>query len=195
LRDNSTPEIAQVRLRTGITQYSLHKSVRAVVSARYDTQNYDLWRVGHALLGNTVVDTERPFGLDDTSTTGAPTAYSTDESLDFEDDHAIILRVFSMPTAVENGKVIYLRTARSPLYPLDYDKIETQELEIPHEFCLDMLEWAAYRAMRTSDLDGHATQAEAHKLRFEEAVAEQLKTNRTKRRQPMFFAPGIAGMP
>jgi len=48
LRDASTPEVAQVTLRAGVSSYVLHDRVLAVVSAKYDTDSVDLGRVGRA---------------------------------------------------------------------------------------------------------------------------------------------------
>lgn len=191
LRDNATPEVCEVVLETGITEYTLHKSVRAVISARYDTNTWDIRRVGHALLAHVVTDDDQPWP-DATTETGAPAAYTTDESLDLEEDASVVLRVWGTPTADQDGKIIHLRVARMPLCDVDLAHPE-KSFEIPDEFCLDMLEGAAWRAQRNSDIDGHTEMADKHKGRFDEAAAEQRKVIRSKMHVPIAFQFGGSG--
>lgn len=193
LRDNATPKVCEVVLEEGVAEYTLHKSVRAVVSARYEDHSYDLRRVGHSVISEVTVVDDSMFDISGTSTTtGAPRAYTTDESFDLKEDSAVILQLFGTPTADEDGKVINLRVARMPLRVLTLDD-DTACFEVPDEFCLDMLEWAAFRALRTSDIDGHSALADKHKARFEEAIREQLKSNRAKMDTPVRFQFGMHG--
>lgn len=193
LRDGATPSVCEVELETGVTEYTLHKSVRAVISARYEDNTLDLRRVGHTLLNEGLRGDDDSFDVNSASAiTGAPVAYTTDERFDLEEDSAVVLRVYGTPTTTENGKLIYLRVARMPLRTLKLSDTKCR-FEIPDEFCLDMLEWAAYRAKRTSDIDGHHAQADEHKLRFDKAVLEARKTNRNKLAAPIKFQFGSGG--
>ena len=56
-----------------------------------------------------------------------------------------------------------------------------------------MLEWAAYRALRNSDIDGHSADADKHEKRFNDATAEVLKDIRRKMRAPMRWQFGQGG--
>ena len=49
IRDATTPEVCNVVLRAGQSQYDLHPSVLAVISARKDGDNADLVRAGHTV--------------------------------------------------------------------------------------------------------------------------------------------------
>lgn len=195
LRDSTTPEVCQVRLQTGVTEYSLHPAVRAVISARYDTSVYDLSRVGHSLLGTPprTVDT---LGFDvnarDTWQPGPALTFNTDETLDMGEDSAVVLRVWPAPSADEDGKIIYLRVARMPLKDLTLEK-PLEFPEIPPEYQLDTLEWAAYRAFRTGDVDGSSEKASMHRTRFEEVMGEALKEQRRKMFAPVTWGFGRNG--
>ncbi|MNX63515.1 hypothetical protein D3C86_945160 [compost metagenome] len=75
---------------------------------------------------------------------------------------------------------LHLQVLRRPLVPLSLNDLDAAP-EIPEEYHLDLLEWAAWRALRNhdADLDGDANnigivmaRSSAHKKRFEDAVAE-----------------------
>jgi hypothetical protein len=69
---------------------------------------------------------------------------------------------------------VYLRVARKPLVIFTEADLGTDvDIEVPEDFALDALEWAAYRALRNWDLDAQdRAKAEQHKTRFEEACRE-----------------------
>lgn len=159
IRDGSTNEVCQVTLVQGQTEYVLHESVLAVVSAKLETAVTDLARVGHALLGayRTPNDTWDPATLISMSP-GAPLAYSTDEGVSFRDSDSVsqvILRVYPTPNAAAAATVIRLRVVRKPL-----DRLTTSSMgavpEIPEDHHLEMLDWAAYLALRIVDDDAGA---------------------------------------
>jgi hypothetical protein len=193
LRDASTPEVVQVTLATGVSSYALHASVLAVVSARYSTDTADLARVGRARV--MVIPQPDPPWFDPSTVSqmnpGRPIAVSTDETLDV-DTKAVTLTVYPAPSATENGTVVYLRVARLPLEKFTIDEMD-MDCELDEDYQLDMLEWAAFRALRTSDIDGHSDQAEKHKDRFTEAGDAVLKDIRRKMQAPIRFAFGQNG--
>lgn len=188
LRDASTPEVVEVALTADVAAYTLHKSVRAVVSARYDTDVVDLARTGHVAMQQllppetAVFDVNRVTAL----TPGRPIAISTDESMDLPENSSVVLTVWPTPTSTEEGKIVYLRVARVPLCDLTLDKTDTAP-ELPEEFHLDLCEWAAYRCFRTADLDGASDKASQHEQRFEAAVNEALRDQRQKMFAPTRF--------
>jgi hypothetical protein len=196
LRDSSTAEVCEVTLVAGVDTYALHSSVLAVISARYDTNTVDLARAGHTLFNVMVEhDYDQPYFDSSNAGTwppGAPRAISTDEALNLDDEAAVLLRVWPAPSATEDGKIVHLRVARLPITPFALDTLDGKA-ELPEAYQLDMLEWAAYRALRTSDIDGHSDLAAQHEARFNTAVADALKDLRRKLRAPITFGFGRGG--
>jgi hypothetical protein len=194
LRDATTPEITQVTLATGVSSYVLHTSVLAVVSGRYNTDTVDLPRVGRVVIQSAQPDDPPYFdpNIPAAMTPGRPQAFGTDETIDVDAPGSVTLTVYPAPTATEDGTTLYLRVARLPLDPFDIDKTEA-ECELPEGYQLDMLEWAAYRALRNSDIDGHSSTADKHEKRFNDAVTEVLRAVRQKMRAPITFEFGRAG--
>jgi hypothetical protein len=185
LRDASTPEVVEITLAAGVSSYDLHESILSVVSARYDTDTVDLDRIGRSLV-NVMVYNDPPWFDPSTAgelTPGRPRAFNTDETISVEIEGGVNLKVWPVPSATEDGKTVHLRVARKPLELFSIDKLDL-ECELPSDYELDMLEWAAYRALRNSDIDGHKEASKEHQARFEAAVAEILKDMRRK-----MFAP------
>lgn len=189
MRDSTTPEITQIKLKNGVATYATHKSVISVLSARYDTNSYDIQRSGHAIV--TQANPPEFLSFDPTSpytvAPGAPLAFYTDETLVFARQGAVTVTVYPAPGATEDGKILYLRTIRLPMSGYGTDCLD-RESELPEDYQLDVLEWAAYRAQRGFDADaGAPTSADAHKLAFTESVARA--TQEMKRK--MFANTGI----
>jgi hypothetical protein len=176
IRDGTTPEVTQLRLRTGQTTYKLPASVISVLSARFDVNQFDMARSGHALVNQMhppeflSFDPTLPYQVPP----GAPLAYYTDETLVYNRQQAVTLSVFPAPGADQNGKLVYMRVVRIPTcgYTLaDLDK----ESEIPEDYQLDTLEWAAYRALRGFDSDaGDPITSETHRQAYETAIARAI---------------------
>lgn len=181
LRDGATPAVTQFLLVAGQEYYDLHPSVIAVLSARRADQGTDLTRVGHSLLGvyraptDTWVDPQTYYG----NPPGPTLAYSTDEELSVDVEGAmasVVMRVYPTPTIKEQGKVIQLRVVRNPLVkftaahlelPLD----EQPGPEIAEDHHIEMLDWAAYLALRIVDDDAGAPRRAAEfAANFEEHV-------------------------
>jgi hypothetical protein len=174
LRDSTTPEVVQFKLKNGVTTYPLHASIIAVLSAKYDTDVFDLQRSGHGLI---LQYTPPEFLSYDptvsyTVAPGRPIAFYTDETLLFARQAKVTFSVYPPPGTDQDGKTIALRTIRMPLSRYTQDDL-ANESELPEDYQLDALEWAAYRALRGFDADaGAPTSAEAHKQAFEDAVAK-----------------------
>ena len=163
LRDDTTPELTQITLQAGVDQYALDPRVIAVLNARFPGA-YFLSRTtygglfsnrGDLTIGNPVRD----------SHAGCPRQFYTDRQTGY-------LGVFPTPGQGDEGKVVHLRVARKPLKPLTTSDLQAVP-EIPEEYQLDVLDWAAYRALRNHDTDAeNMAKANSHKNRFEDTVAE-----------------------
>jgi hypothetical protein len=175
IRDSTTTEVTDIALVAGQIVYPVHESVIAVLSARRSTDDADLRRVGHAILGayrppsETWVDPSNYNSLPP----GPPLAYSTDESM-AEDDGgsmgAVNLRVYPTPSAAEAGSIIKMRVVRKPLERFVETNLGAVP-EIPEEHHLEMLDWAAYLALRIVDDDaGSPKRATDFRASFEDHV-------------------------
>lgn len=187
MRDSTTPEVTRVRLKVGVQNYPLHASVLSVISASYTNLGgapYDLQRSGHALIfqatpvESLMFDPLNPFASQ--IPPGSPMAYFTDETLVFAKQNLVTFSVYPLPSAVEDTRIITLRTIRLPMGKYGKDCL-SRESEIPEDYQLDVLEWAAYRAQRTWDGDaGAPTSAAQHKAAFDEAVAKATREAKRK---------------
>lgn len=195
LRDSTTPEIVRVVLKTGVITYPLHESVLSVISARAAGYDYDLRRSGHALVEATVPDEFLSF--DPASpyliSPGATLAFYTDETLVYNRRSAVTLSVYPAPSATENGTTINMRVIRVPKSQYTAAELEN-ESELPEDYQLDVLEWAAYRAQRSFDGDaGAPTTSKDHKAAFDEAVEQAKKEMKQKIFAPTGFRFGSNG--
>ena len=174
LRDASTPEITTVTLVAGQSEYDLHESVISVISARGGMQQADLTRVGHALLA--AYRSPASSWVDPAAYTHMPAgpslAYATDEGLTADELGSlsrVSLRVYPTPSAAQAGQTIRLRVLRKPIKLTPADMEVTPE--IPEDHHIEMLDWAAYLALRIVDDDaGAPRRAEEFRVMFEEHV-------------------------
>lgn len=163
LRDDTTPELTQITLQAGVDQYALDPRVIAVLSARFPGA-YFLSRTTYGGLFSNRGDLTSGNPVRD-SYAGCPRQFYTDR----QTGH---LGVFPTPGGQEDGKAIHLRVARKPLAPLTTNDLKAVP-EIPEEYHLDVLDWAAYRALRNHDADAeNMAKANSHKKRFEDTVVE-----------------------
>lgn len=177
LRDSTTAEVTQVRLKLGVQTYVLHPSVISVISSSYTPVNatqYDLMRSGHSLITQMVpnevlqFDPANPWSAQ--LPPGPPIAYFTDETLVFARQARVTFSVYPVPSATEDGTTVFMRVIRMPMTKYSLDSLD-RESELPEDYQLDALEWAAYRAQRTWDGDaGAPTNAAQHKSAFDDAV-------------------------
>jgi hypothetical protein len=185
LRDSSSSALTNVTLKQGVTNYPLDESILAVISARYDTDTYDLQRSGHSLLYQ--LNSPEFLNWDDALTAqyppGKPLAYYTDESLVWADQNRVSLSIFPVPSATEDGKVVRMRIIRLPTSCYDRDHLD-EKSQLPKDYQLICLEWAAYLAQRTFDADaGAPTSANDHKNTFDAAIKDAIRE-----RKRMMFA-------
>lgn len=193
IRDDTTPLVCQVELSADENMYALHPSVIHVLSARHQDDQQDLVRIQHARAANTVNENTEDWGYQLSIAPGKPTRYSTDEGVDVDSDYGIRMRFVGTPDTGQAGKIVYLRVARTPLAALSMEDMQAK-IEIPSDWELDWIEWAAYRALRNWDLDAEDRQkAEQHKTRFEEAVRECKAEMIRKLWQPVKWGFGGGG--
>lgn len=156
IRDASTAEVVQVKLLTGIDEYQLHPAILSVLSARLTSEVRDLARVSHDQLNLTPrTDDNWDISLATSIQPGKPVAFTTDEEIAMDDDGSmsvVSLRIFPAPSADYNNTILRLRVARMPLDDLTPDNLSAIP-EIPSDHHLEMLNWAAYLALRIVDED------------------------------------------
>lgn len=198
LRDGTTDEVTKITLVEGQSVYPLHESVIAVLSAKNEDQDADLNRVGHAVLAAYRAPTEN--WVDPAAVSGLPAgpvlAYSTDEGLvatDVDTFEQINLRVHPTPSADAEGTVIRLRVVRRPIERLVVGNLGASP-EIPADYHIPMLDWAAYLALRIVDDDaGSVKRAGDFMATFEKHVKEARTTTLRKLFAPQGWGFGRGG--
>jgi hypothetical protein len=188
LRDSTTPEVTLVKLKEGVQQYQLHPSILSVISAQYTdpgTQKpYDLQRSGHALIAQAApvevvfFDPLNPYSAQ--LPPGAPLAYFTDETLVYGRQSRVTINFYPVPSDVQDGQNVAMRVIRLPMAGYTVNDLDRPS-ELPEDYHLDVLEWAAYRAQRTFDADaGAPTSSDAHKAAFDDAVKQAQREAKRK---------------
>ena len=195
LRDSTTASVVQIKLKTGVQDYPLHPSVLAVLSAKWKDDAFDLQRSGHALIKQ--ANPPEFLSFDPSAPTsvspGRPLAYFTDETVVYAHSGRVVLSVYPAPSSVENDTIVYMRVIRLPVVRYSMDDLD-RESELPEDYQLDVLEWAAYRAQRGFDSDaGAPTSAEAHKAAFDLAVQNAIKETKRKMFSNIPFRYGVNG--
>ena len=105
---------------------------------------------------------------------GKPLVFDTDE---FNVDTGgsaggVSVRLYPMPDATYSGNVIQMRVSRMPATRLTPATLQAVP-EIPEDYHLDMLDWAAYLALRIVDHElGDAERAAEFRQSFEAHVEE-----------------------
>lgn len=197
LRDATTAEVVNVTLEEGVDTYTLHPSILAVISAKISDRQSDLTRVGHSILGAyqnpAMLVWDSNF---DRLPDGAPLAYSTDEQVVEDDDgtvNTVSMRIYPVPDAAADGTLIKLRVVRKPLDDLTTNNLNAVP-EIPIEHHLEMLDWAAYLALRIVDHDaGDTNRAAAFAASFESHVKAARAVVLRKLFSPQGWGFGRAG--
>lgn len=199
IRDGTTDEVTKITLVEGQTVYPLHESVIAVVSAKRSDQDADLSRVGHSVLAAYRSPEENVFDFSYWTALppGAPLAVSTDEEVlpdDCETATKVALRVYPAPDAATAASItLRLRVVRKPLCDLTLSNRGAVP-EVPVDHQLDMLDWAAYLALRIVDDDaGAPRRAEEFRQRFELMVREARQTAMRKMFAPIPWRVGAQG--
>lgn len=196
LRDAVTAEVTEITLVADQTEYVLHSSVIAVVSAKLVGDVVDLKRAGHSAFGVVPVVNEALFDPSQFShlSPGKPLAYGTDEGVAADADDALVnvtLRVYPAPSATYAGQKIKLRVVRLPINKLEH-KHDTPE--IPEDHHLEMLDWAAYLALRIVDHDaGNPGRAHEFRRMFEDHVVAARRNAMRKMFAPIPWGFGQNG--
>lgn len=195
LRDSTTPKFTQVLLKVGVQDYPLDKAVFAVVSARDSTKQYDLARTGHALVQ--MRSPQDTFIIDPTDTgfipPGEPLGFYTDETLVYARQQRVTWSAYPIPDANTDGRLVNLRVVRIPDDCYDKDQLD-RESETPDDYQLDVLEWAAFRALRHRDADaGDGANADQHQSAFLDAIKRAKIDLRRRMNTPMLLAFGLNG--
>lgn len=198
IRDATTPEVVNVTLVEGQTQYTLHSSVLGVLSARIDPDEVDLARIDHPMIGMQQ-RYEGPYY--DTASVrllppGRPVAYTTDEEIAESETGAraaVCMRVYPAPTAAFAGSVIKLRVVRLPLDNFCPNSL-SRTPEIPEVHHIEMLDWAAYLALRIVDHDlGDPKRAHEFRAMFEKSVDRARRDAMRKLFAPLGWSFGRNG--
>ena len=173
IRDFTTPQCCQFTTVASQDTYPLDPSVLAVLSIRMTGDKADLARAGHSSF-NTYHQPDTYF-FDPSSLSqippGKPLAFDTDEGVtqtDYGTAAITNVRLYPTPIAPYNGIVANLRVARLPLTRFNVNNLSAYP-EVPEDYHLDMLDWAAYLALRVADTDaGDIARANGYKASFEE---------------------------
>ena len=162
LQDASTPSVCYLTLVVGQREYDLDPAVIRILSAEH----------GNIILP--VTSTDHLHG--DQSEIAS---YQSVRRSDYPGVYAVVpdyqigkIVIAGTPTSEDVVNPLRFRVSRYPLEKLTLDNANA-EPEIPERFQLDMIEWAAFRALRNHDADGeNMAKASAHSTRFERAVEE-----------------------
>lgn len=179
LQDASSPDVCYLTLVEGQREYALHPATIRILSAEHGNKvlpvtNTDLLHGNQADIAGyqSSVRPDRPGII----------------SLIPDYQLGMVVAVGS-PTVDEVATPVRLRVSRYPLEKLSLDDADA-EPEIPERFQLDMIEWAAFRALRNHDVDAeNMAKASAHSTRFERAVEEVKNEFKMRRFTRMNYTP------
>jgi hypothetical protein len=158
----------------------------------------DLARAGHANLDQYREPDTYFFNPDELSQLppGKPLAFATDEftTADAKGSIGIMnLRLYPLPSAEYANCIVYLRVARLPKERLIHTNLQAV-FEIPDVFHLDMIDYAAYLALRIVDHElGDPARAEQFRQSFEAHVIEAKEEMQKRQFQPLVFSFGRNG--
>lgn len=190
--------VTQVTLATGVGIYALDPVVIAVISAQLTGDTGDLARAGHSAFQQ--YSTPDPYFFDPAQLAslppGKPVAFGTDEFMNADPEgtlSVINFRVFPVPSSAYNAQKINLRVIRLPLVRFQLQDLDA-EPEVPEHHHMDMLDWAAYLALRIVDTDGGFTdRANEFRASFEKHVEEARKVALRKVFTPQQWQFGRGG--
>lgn len=201
LRDSTTPQCCQIKTVAGQSLYILDKSVISVLSLQMAGDQADLARAGHSQFNT--YRTPDPYFFDPSQLSNLPPgkamAYSTDETMaqdDYGSWRSVVLRLYPVIAVPYNNIVGNLRVVRYPLCPLTLDNLDAIP-EVPEDFHLNMLDWAAYLALRSPDLDIAGGDARGLSKQFaasfEQHCIDAKKIAQKKNLTPLFWGFGGNG--
>lgn len=178
IRDDSTPAVCTVHLREGVNRYKLHTATLAVYAAALPNGIVLTREHSNSAVFAPANVARASYGR--TLWRGGPAVYTTDSAV-----RTLVLQ--GMPSQELDGQVLQLRVARLPLTQLGGPN---DEPEIDECYHLDLLEWAAYLALRNHDVDAeNLVKASSHRRRFDEVVEEAVVTVRRREFEPLKFEP------
>lgn len=201
IRDATTPLICRFVTVAGQEFYALDPHVVSVLSVRMTGDRADLARTGHNDLDTYRQPDTYYFDPSELSSMppGKPLAWATDEGVvqDANGSYtAIQLRLYPMPIAPYYDIVGNMRVARLPLTELSISKPDGVP-EVPEEHHMDILNWAAYLALRGVDLDvaggGAWDRAKEFRAAFDDAVSDMKKDAQSKMFRPLQWGFGRHG--
>jgi hypothetical protein len=185
IRDGVTAQCCQITTVIGQTNYPLDKSVIAVLSVRMAGDNTDLPRAGHSDFDTYREPDSLYFNPSQLASypPGKALAYDTDETMVMDDKgtwSGVNLRLFPGIASPYGGIIANMRVIRLPLQRLRLDNLDATP-EVPEDYHLDMLDWAAYLALRIVDLDeGQPDRAKDFKKTFEEHIVTAQRNMKRK---------------
>lgn len=198
VRDGNTEAVTQVTLLTGQTIYKLNPTVIGILSARLEGATTDLARTGHNSLDTYTKPDTYFFDVNALAQMppGKPLAYTTDEYLD-NDTHGsigvMVFRIYPEPSSEYNFQIINLRVLRKVLQSLTLREL-TAIPEIPEEYHFDLLDYAAYLALRIVDHDaGDKVRAAEFLTTWNEKIEKAKIQLRRKLFAPMVWGFGRNG--
>jgi len=157
IRDGNTDAVTEITILSGQTIYKLNPTVIGILSAKLEGATTDLARAGHTNLDTYSKPDTYFFDVNSLAMLppGKPLAFTTDEYLD-NDVHGstglVVFRLYPEPSIDYNNQVINLRVIRKAITPLTLRELSAVP-EIPEEYHFDLLDYAAYLALRIVDHD------------------------------------------
>jgi hypothetical protein len=177
IRDATIPKFTQITTVANQNYYTLDPAVVAVISARFAGDIADLKRAGHSQFDTYSTPDSYFFDPSYLSTVppAKPLAWATDEET-AADPHGSVgvvkIRLFPTPDAVHAGVIVNMRVCRLPQTRLTTGEL-TVYPEIPEDYHIPMLDYAAYLALRIVDHEmGDAARAAEFLKSFEAHVDE-----------------------
>lgn len=165
IHDYTTPSVTQITTASFTRDYPLDPSVINVLSLKMEwtDTNGVIWdhtalpRAGFDAFSN--YHTPDPIFFDpnqlEQMTPGKPVAWGTDEGV-LQDGNgsfgAMVLRLFPVPSPTYAGLTYRMRVVREPINDLTLSNLAAYP-EIPAANHLDILDYAAYLALRNVDTD------------------------------------------
>lgn len=178
LRDKTTAAVTQVTLQPDVAEYVIDKRVLDVLDVHI--QGYQLRPSQNDALNGYPGNVATGSVNVKASRRGRPLLFSLDEA-----DRT--LRLYPIPSEEFAGTIAYLRVARLPLNPLTKSNLAASP-EVDEDYHLELLEWAAWRALRNHDVDAeNMAKASAHKTRFLQAVDEMNIDAKRAKASPVQF--------
>lgn len=178
LRDNSTPDVTQITLQAGVATYPLDRRVIEVYHG--EVNGIELVSSSHPSTRGWPAAIALQPARNAVVASGTPRLFVVDEA-------NRTIRFVPTPSAEFDSAVVQLAVARLPMEPLSLATNNTPEMD--EDYHLDILEWAAWRALRNHDVDAeNMAKASAHKTQFNTAIDEYKKAMKRQLRRPVQFA-------